>query len=341
MEGLKPGNRRLIILAVVIIVLIGVFIIALDWQHVARTLSQAHWLLLLPAIAFTAVSYSCLSYSFVVINNVFENTLKVRDLFEIGFVSTVLGYVFSLGGVPENTMRLLLMKPRGCAAGDILAASVFYTYLKALAMLILFPVGIIYVFVNQPLWAGALTGFGIALAIVVSLIVFATGAIFSPLIRSRFFIGIVKVFRVFTHRDITESVGIFESALDRGVRTLRRRPTNIVMLTVLYVFELAAVLLVLHFCFVSLGKPIGVGVLVTGFAIGITAGILIMVPGGFGIQEGSMAGVIALLGVPFEDAILAAVLFRVVYNFVPFILSLPVYQRLLSMPAVARKTDSI
>ena len=41
-----------------------------------------------------------------------------------------------------------------------------------------------------------------------------------------------------------------------------------------------------------------------------------------------MAGIYALLGVPFGQAILAAVLFRVLYYLLPYLLILPIYSRL-------------
>ena len=71
------------------------------------------------------------------------------------------------------------------------------------------------------------------------------------------------------------------------------------------------------------------GVLITGFAVGITVGVLSLVPGGLGVQELSMAGIYSLLGVPFAQAVLVASLFRVVYYFIPFVMSLSFYRRLL------------
>jgi uncharacterized protein (TIRG00374 family) len=58
-----------------------------------------------------------------------------------------------------------------------------------------------------------------------------------------------------------------------------------------------------------------------------------MLPGGMGVQDGSMAGVYALLGVPFGPALLAAVLFRVIYYLIPFAFGLAVYGRLLRTAA--------
>ena len=60
-----------------------------------------------------------------------------------------------------------------------------------------------------------------------------------------------------------------------------------------------------------------------------------MIPGGLGVQEGSMAGIYALLGVPLNQAVLAAILFRVVYYFAPYLVSLAFYRRMLRrLPAV-------
>jgi uncharacterized membrane protein YbhN (UPF0104 family) len=55
-----------------------------------------------------------------------------------------------------------------------------------------------------------------------------------------------------------------------------------------------------------------------------------MIPGGLGIQEGSMAGIFSLLGTPFEQAILASILFRVIYYIFPYLISLFLSWRLLN-----------
>lgn len=86
--------------------------------------------------------------------------------------------------------------------------------------------------------------------------------------------------------------------------------------------------LTLEVCFGALGRPVRPAVLLTGLTIGVVAGALSMLPGGLGTQEGSMAGVYVLLGVPLEQAILAAILFRVVYYVVPVPASLAVYRHL-------------
>lgn len=68
--------------------------------------------------------------------------------------------------------------------------------------------------------------------------------------------------------------------------------------------------------------------MLTGLTLGVAVALLSMLPGGLGTQDGSMTGVYVLLGVPLEQAVLAAVLFRLVYYAVPCSASLVVYRYL-------------
>jgi len=97
----------------------------------------------------------------------------------------------------------------------------------------------------------------------------------------------------------------------------------------LTLLDFSSSIIAMGFIFEALGPPVKVGALVTGYVIGIMAGLLSMVPGGFGVQEGSMASLYALMGVQLEQAVLAAILFRILYYLLPYFLILPFYNRLL------------
>lgn len=62
-----------------------------------------------------------------------------------------------------------------------------------------------------------------------------------------------------------------------------------------------------------------------------TAGALSVIPGGLAVEEGSMSGIYALLGVPLAQAVLAAILFRVIYYFTPLFISLGFNWRMLRL----------
>ena len=133
-----------------------------------------------------------------------------------------------------------------------------------------------------------------------------------------------------TKRDLQPSLEEFELTVTRGVSASRQHPAQLLAMLVLVTADWTFSLVAMYFCFDALGEPLKLGVLTTGYAIGVLAGVLSMIPGGLGVQEGSMAGIYALLGVPLQTAILAAVLFRVVYYFIPYLVSLGLYRRLLA-----------
>ena len=85
----------------------------------------------------------------------------------------------------------------------------------------------------------------------------------------------------------------------------------------------------LWFCFRAFDVTLSVGQLISGFVIGTVAGVASMFPGGLGIQEASMTGIFALLGVSFEKAVVASILYRVVYSIVPYLVSLVFYRWIL------------
>jgi glycosyltransferase 2 family protein len=120
-----------------------------------------------------------------------------------------------------------------------------------------------------------------------------------------------------------------DSTLARGVASIHNKTKILVPSLILVVADWASAVAALGFCFDALGSPIGPLVLLTGFSIGIVVGLVSMIPGGLGAQEGSMGAVYALLGVPLEQAVLAAILFRAVYYLAPFLISLAFYRRLL------------
>ena len=130
-------------------------------------------------------------------------------------------------------------------------------------------------------------------------------------------------------RDIRPALQNFESTLKRGLSEVRNQPQALALPVALVLADRVARVAVVWVCFQALGSDVQIGVVVTGFAIGVAVGVMSMIPGGIGVQEGSMAGAYHLLGIPLEEGVLASVLFRVVYYTVPFGVSLIFYRRVL------------
>lgn len=322
-------QQRLTFLAVLALVLFGIVTIILDRAQIVHVLGKTNWALVIPALLFTALSYTLLSYTFALICRIFGVRLGGRDLFEIGFVSWALNHLLAAGGAAGYSLRMLLIQRRGLPVADVLAASLFHSVLNNLFLFTLLPVGLLLGIAAHPLATNTLI-LVVALALVAGILtVCAAVAAFVSPIRRAIFRWAGRVWHRVTGRDLSGGLAELDSTLGRGVRGLKARPAGLALPLILVVGDWGASMAALWFCFDALGQPVGIGVLIAGFAVGVTVGLLSMVPGGIGVQEGSMATTYALFGVPLGQAVLAAVLFRLVYYIVPFLVSLAFYQRLL------------
>ncbi|MBI4301804.1 MAG: flippase-like domain-containing protein [Chloroflexi bacterium] len=327
MENSRRQLQYLSIALAAILAVVGVLVIALDWHQVRRVASEANWKLAPMVLLFTVISYACLSYRFTIMNRIFGIPMSQRDLTEIGFVSITLNHILSLGAAGYS-LRILVMKRSGLAVGDILAASLFDSYLNNLALFLLFPVGLVHLLLSQPLSRGEATGAVLAAVIAILGILIAAAVLVSQPIRLVILRLIAKVWRSLTHHEIPPALGNLDATLARGMAVIRGRPLVLALPLGLIVADWASSIIALGFCFDALGNPISPGVLLTGFVVGVTLGMISMIPGGLGVQDGSMAGIYALLGVPLEQTVLAAALFRIIYYFIPFFVSLGFYRRL-------------
>jgi uncharacterized protein (TIRG00374 family) len=330
----QPNKRRrerlIVSAAILLLVLLGAVVVALDWEQGRQVLlGQAEWRLVLVALVLTTISYVCLSYSFAAISKIFGIQLGRRDLFEIGFVSYALSHLVASGGAAGYSLRVLLIKRRSLPVRDVLAASLFHSMLNNLLLFVLVPIGLVYLLTNYPLPWNTAVGIGAVAGVLLVLIVLMAAVFFVGPFRS-VVLGVVELgWRKVTRRNIERQLKDLDSTLRRANIAIHNRPTLLVWPLVLVIADWVSAVAVLGFCFGALGDPLEPGVLLTGFSIGVVVGLLSMVPGGLGVQEGSMAAVYILLGVPFEQAALATVLFRVVYYLVPFLVSLVFYRRLL------------
>lgn len=325
----KDRHQRGVVVAIVVLVVLGMAVAALDWGQAREVLGQVDWRLVPVALLFTALSYGCLSYSFAMTGRIFGVRMDRRDLFEVGFVSYALNHLVASGGTAGYSLRILLIKRRGLPVRDVLAASFFHSTLNNLLLFVLVPVGFVYLLANRSLSGSAAVSVGIVAGLLLLVVVLAVALFFVGNFRAAMLSMVGKIWLKVTRRNVEDQLRDFDSTLSRGTTAIRDRPALLVLLLTLVVADWSFSVVALGLCFDALGSPVGTGVLLTGFSIGVVAGLLSMVPGGLGVQEGSMAAVYALLGVPFEQAILAAILFRAVYYLVPFLVSLGFYRRLM------------
>ena len=301
----------------------------MDWEKAWQLSDKADWRLVLVAFAFIALSYVCLSGAFVSITRTMGIKIPSPDVFRIGVLSITLDNILAFGGLAGHSLRVLLMQRDQTPAGKVIAASLLHSYFNAIILAAIFPIGFVYVLVTYtlPVFNVVLLivftgGFIVGLAIAALLL-------FKTALRRWILNKIDQLWRLIFKRNIASFLAAFDMAMNDGLAAMRGRPIVLVLPLGLIVIEWVVTVAGLWFCFSAMGTSLGIGSLLTGFSVGISAGNVAMIPAGLGIQEASMSGVYAAFGTSFEQAVLVALLFRILYDIIPFVASLPFYRRLL------------
>ena len=326
----RKSRRNATLQVAVLVVLFGVLVaaVAADWANARRVLRAADWRLLAPALAMTALSYLCASAAYAQAVRVFGIAGRTTRRLLAGFVSMAVNNLITLGGA-GYAVGAILLRDRDTGLRDIAAASALNSYLYFAVGTTCLPLSLLYVIVGRHLPQRAEAGLVLVVTLGCMLAVLVNLAVFLPRFRSGLLRFLGRAFRRLARLDVESRLTAFDGSLTRGLASLRARPVRLVGLLAAIIGDWLFCAAAVWFCFAALGIRLHAGVLLSGFFIGIAAGALSMLPGGMGVQDGSMAGVYALLGVPFGPALLAAVLFRVTYYLIPFAFGLAVYGRLI------------
>lgn len=323
---------------IVLVALSGLFFIVLDWSKIKPALAQANWRPIPFALLATVISYVCISVSFAKVSNLLGVMMPTKELSLVGFISSALNHIVLSGGAAGYSVRFMLMNRYGVTMREVVAISILHFYLTALWMITMLPVSIIYLALNAPLQQTSARLLAISGALLLFGTILVTILIFSSRWRKKIIGFLVKVTHALTRRDISAPLERFDATMDQGIGAMRERPSSIVIIALLVVLDWVFSVAALWFCFRALDLTPLVGQLVSGFVIGTMAGVSSILPGGLGVQEASMTGILALFGIPVERAALVAILYRVVYTMVPYLVSLGFYKLLLNH---ARKRERL
>ena len=311
------------------VLLIGLGFVIAEFNQIVTALHKANWRALPGGLFFTVISYLSMSISFALVCKLFSLKMPMRDCAEVGFVTNVINHVLTTGGVAGFSLRIILMGKKNVPARDVIAVSMMHFYLASLDMMVMFPAGILLLMNNAQLppsvkgLLGTIAGASILLALIATLI------IFNPDLRVLVLSWIAALARIIIRRDFSTTFAQFNRTMTRGIALMRQKPLILLEVITLTAVDWFASVFVLRYCLLAFGAQVGLTTVITGFVIGIMVGLASLVPGGLVFQEGSMTWVLVLLGVGLGQAILAAILFRGLFFYLPYLFSLLFYRHLL------------
>jgi hypothetical protein len=258
------------------------------------------------------------------------NKLGVLEAVSIAFVSTAVNYFISSMGASGFALRAHLLKKRNVPFGTSVTASVVISVIMYSVLALIVLEGAFWILFNPDTSkmeaVEALIG---VIALGVMCFCFFKG-FFDHAFRSRWvkaaFHGINRLIYSFSGGQIPhESFKRFEEQLEGGIKIIKCCRLRLIE-SVLYVCgDWLCTILILYFGFKAVGCHIGIGPLVSGFALGQVMVLIPLLPGGLGAMELTMTAAYSRFGVPWDSALVACFIFRLAYYVLPALLSIFIY----------------
>lgn len=295
-------------------------------------------LLVIPAF-FAVASYVTMALSYQGIARAAGARVPLGEMFKVTVVGNTVNYIVSTGGLSGFAVRMYFFIRMGVPSDTAVIVSLVQTFITNVILLFFVVFGFTYLLASQEMTGLAL---GTTTAFL-SLSIMATAVAVVLLIkrswRRRTLFVLAEVANTLLHRfaprrkPARARIRRFQRSLNRGIEFLLRRKRHMIVPTLWILADWGATIMILQSAFWIIGAAVSVSVVIVGFSVGIVLSIVSFVPGGLGIMEGSMAAIFVSLSVPLETAVVAILIFRVAYYFLPMVISLFFFRNMLMQGA--------
>jgi uncharacterized membrane protein YbhN (UPF0104 family) len=132
-----------VVLIVVLSVLLAAVVVGLDWDDIPVIFGKAQWQSVFKAVFIILASYFCLSFAYVLINWILGIRVRLGKAFEVGILTTTINNLVGFMGAAGHSMRVGLLRGPDNDAGEVLAASLFHSYLNNVMVILMLVLAIL------------------------------------------------------------------------------------------------------------------------------------------------------------------------------------------------------
>ena len=248
----------------------------------------------------------------------------------IALVSTTVNYLISSLGASGFALRAHLLSRRHVPFGMCVTASIVITVLLYFVLSVIILQGSILMFFNSSATTIQLIQNFALIVAMCTVCGIITAFLFNDVWRYK---GIRNIFR-WLNKFLFHVFGAlipkgrydnFMDQLEEGIDLIHQKK-NRLTLTIVYVCaDWFFTILVLYFAFRAVSIHLTAGVLIAGFAVGMATTLIPILPSGLGAMELAMTAVFAQMGIDWNAALMAILIYRVVYYVIPGIISIFIY----------------
>lgn len=248
----------------------------------------------------------------------------------IALVSTTVNYLISSFGASGFALRAHLLNRRRVPFGMCVTASIVITVLLYFVLAVIILQGSVLMLFNSSATTMQLVqNFGL-IVVMCAVCAIVTAFLFNDVWRYK---GIRNIFRwlnkflfhVFGALIPKGKYDNFMDQLEEGIDLIHQKK-NKLTLTIIYVCaDWFFTIMVLYFAFRAVGIHLSAGVLIAGFAVGMVTTLIPILPSGLGAMELAMTAVFSQMGINWDAALMAILIYRVVYYVIPGMISIFIY----------------
>jgi len=342
-------RRRRVFVGATLTVGLGLLVLLVwlsDIPTLIRTAAEIDPVAFTLPVLLTVLSYAAMSRSYQGIAEAAGCHLRFLEWLRITFVSNTVNYLVTTAGLSGFAVRMFLLSQRAIPSGRAVLISLVQTFLTNFTLLLFILLGFASLVLRHSLPLLALVGASAAIVLFSSLLAWAVVLMYHRRLRRRtlFFIADAghRILRRLIPRWTPGRVRLwrFQHNLNEGLEFLLARKDRMIAPAGWILLDWVLTIAILWAAFRAVNYPIPPGLVVVGFAVGVVLSLVSFVPGGLGVMEGSMTAVFASLGVPFANAFLAVLIFRVAYYVLPLVMSFVFFHGLMLQAAHGVATRS-
>jgi uncharacterized protein (TIRG00374 family) len=297
--------------------LILLVVVIVDFNKLRVVLAQANYLFLLLAFVASLISVSLAAVGFLIAAKIFKISTSFGELFVAGWLGVAMNNLIMSGGAVGYGVRIKLLGSEETRTKQIVSASLFYSYIFQLFLAVVLPVCFFYFSTSQisltPLVKNLLLS-AVALSLL-AVIVFSV-LFFIASLRRSFLKLLSLIFAKFFKKNWQDHFTEIDELLSSSLSSANL--LNIILLFLSVASDWLFCTGALYLAFLALGLQVSVVFLFCAFVISVAIGYISVLPGGLGTQDLSLTGILVLGGYDLQTAILAAVLFRMIYYIIPY-----------------------
>lgn len=290
--------------------------------------SDSYYILM--ALLSSILSYFAMGLSLWETLRIMGHKISMFDSIAIAWVSTTVNYFVSSAGVSGFAVRAHLLAKRHIPYSICITSSVVLTAFIYLILEVVIINGFIMHFFSIKKLNGEMIEGIIGVLVLMLVSSFFITIIYHHEFRTvwarKIYHLVNKVVYFFSKKEIpNEKFEIFEDQLNEGVYKIHDKKYELPKVASYVALDWIFNILILFFAFKAISVKISFAKLIIGFSFGMLMTVIPMLPGGLGAMEAAMSAAYSNMGIQWEKALAAAIIFRVLYYVLPSLLSVFVY----------------